>query len=278
MEKALVNGIQIAYEDRGEGDVIILLHGFCGSSGYWDRIIPILSKQFRCIAPDLRGHGSSDAPLGAYTIEQMAADVIALTDTLGIESYTLLGHSMGGYVALSLLQQDSSKINGFGLIHSTAYPDSEEAKEKRLEAISKIQTGIADFIDNLVPGLFAPEHLESMSTLVDEARQIGYRTSPQGAAGAAMAMRERTDRRDVLSSSLKPILLVAGEQDKVTPLDKVFTTEGSNVIKSVIKGAGHMSMYEAPDQLAAVIEDFEHSIVTAKQNQKPGGRIDFTVK
>ncbi|WP_223067794.1 alpha/beta fold hydrolase [Paenibacillus caui] len=260
MERATVNGIKMAYEDQGAGEVIVLLHGFCGSSAYWDWILPILSKHYRCIAPDLRGHGSTDAPLGAYTIEQMADDVALLLDSLGIERCILLGHSMGGYVTLSLAQRYPSKLNGFGLIHSTAYPDSEEAKEKRLKAVAAVQSGISDFIDGLVPGLFSAENAASMTEAVNLARQIGYRTPPQGAAGASLAMRERVDRRDVLSTSPLPVLLVAGEQDNVVPIERTFTADGSNVTKSVIKGAGHMSMYEAPEQLAAVIEDFVRSI------------------
>lgn len=267
MEQAKVNGISMAYEDRGEGETIVLLHGFCGSAAYWDKVNPLLADNYRCIAPDLRGHGGTDAPVGAYTIEQMAEDVMALMETLNINSYTLLGHSMGGYVALSILQQDPSKLDGIGLVHSTAYADSEEAKAKRLDAVSKIQSGLVDFIDNLVPGLFAEGNVSSMPEAIIAARQIGYRTPPQGAAGAALAMRERVDRRDVLSATLRPVLLIAGEQDRVVPLERTFTAEGSNVTKSVIKGAGHMSMYEAPEQLTAVIEDFVRSIHASKQAQ-----------
>ncbi|WP_138494755.1 alpha/beta fold hydrolase [Paenibacillus pinistramenti] len=264
MEKALVNGINIAYEDRGEGEVIVLLHGFCGSSMYWDSIIPELSKHYRCLAPDLRGHGSSDAPLGAYTIEQMAEDIKELLNVLGIESCTLLGHSMGGYVTLAFARQYPAKLDGFGLIHSTAYADSEEAKENRLKAAAAAQSGITTFIDGLVPGLFAEEHVESMPDAVNAVREIGYRTPPQGASGAAMAMRERADRRDVLSATPLPVLLVAGEKDRVVPLERTFTADGSNVTKCVLKGAGHMSMYEAPEQLLAVVEDFSRSIYDKK--------------
>lgn len=257
MEKLTISGTTIAYESQGEGDVLVLLHGFCGSSAYWEQVMPLLSKQYRVIAPDLRGHGLSDAPLGAYTIEQMADDVAGLLEQLSVERYTLLGHSMGGYVTLSLAQRYAGRLNGFGLIHSTAYPDSEEAKEKRLQAVSVIGTeGITPFVDGLVPGLFAPANAASHEAALDRAKEIGYKTPPQGASGAALAMRERIDRRDVLSATTLPVLLVAGEDDRLIPLERTFTAEGSNVTKAVIKGAGHMSMYEAPEQLAAVISDF----------------------
>lgn len=257
MEKVTIDGFTMAYEEQGQGETVVLLHGFCGSSAYWERVMPLLASSCRIIAPDLRGHGSSDAPMGSYTIEQMADDVARLLETLGIERYTLLGHSMGGYVALSLLQRYSERLNGFGLIHSTAYPDSEEAKEKRLQAIATIASeGITAFVDGLVPGLFAPDLRDTLSSEVNRVKEIGYKTPPQGASGAAMAMRERIDRRDVLSATVLPVLLVAGENDSVIPLQRAFTTEGDSVTKAVIKGAGHMSMYEAPEQLSSVISDF----------------------
>lgn len=261
MTSLLANGISVAYQEQGQGPTIVLLHGFCGSSAYWEKLAPLLSGEYRVVMPDLRGHGATGAPAGPYTIDQMADDIAALMEQMGVPKYTLLGHSLGGYITLSLSERYSSRLNGFGLIHSTPYPDSEEAKEKRLKAVEKIEdAGINAFVDDLVPGLFAQEHLQTMEPEVNRAKEIGYLTPPQGAQGAALAMRERVDRREVLSESDLPILLVAGENDAVIPLERTFTVEGDRVIKAVIKGAGHMGMYEAPDQLAAVISDFMRNI------------------
>lgn len=257
MDKITINGSTIAYEQQGQGETVVLLHGFCGSSAYWEKVQPLLADQYQVIAPDLRGHGATDAPLGAYSIGQMADDVAGLMEALGISKYTLLGHSMGGYVTLSLAQRYASRLNAFGLIHSTGYPDSEEAREKRLQAVSLIRSeGITKFVDGLVPGLFSPETVNKLQSEVNRVKEIGYRTPPQGASGAALAMRERVDRRDVMADTALPLLLVAGENDAVVPLQRLFTAEGPHVTKAVIKGAGHMSMYEAPEQLYAVISDF----------------------
>ncbi|MBY9077062.1 alpha/beta fold hydrolase [Paenibacillus sp. HN-1] len=262
METVRCEGSNICYSDQGQGEVIVLLHGFCGSSAYWEKVIPLLSGSYRVIAPDLRGHGSSDAPLGAYTIEQMAGDVLSLLDALDIPKVTLLGHSLGGYITLAFAQRYASRLNAFGLVHSTAYPDSEEAKEKRLKAVATIQSkGINEFVDGLVPGLFAPDTAATSPELLQRAREIGYKTPPSGAVGTALAMRERPDRRDVLSASYLPILLVAGEKDEIVPPERIFTTNSSNVAKAVIPGAGHMSMFEAPEQLAAVVKDFAAVLV-----------------
>ncbi|GGG17013.1 alpha/beta fold hydrolase [Paenibacillus aceti] len=261
MASISANGISVAYQEQGQGQTIVLLHGFCGSSGYWEKLAPRLSPEYHIVMPDLRGHGGSEAPAGPYTIEQMAEDIAALMEQMGVAKYTLLGHSLGGYITLALAERYSSRLNGFGLIHSTPYPDSAEGKEKRLKAVDKIRDeGIETFVDGLVPGLFAPDLRQAMEQEIEHAKQLGYRTPPQGAQGASLAMRERGDRREVLSGSSLPILLVAGENDAVIPAERTFTTEGNHVTKTIIKGAGHMSMYEAPEQLAAVIRDFMRSL------------------
>lgn len=257
MDKVVCDGYTLCYTDQGEGEPVVLLHGFCGSSGYWEQLVPLLSGSYRCIAPDLRGHGSSDAPLGKYSIEQMADDVLKLLDELNLPKATMLGHSMGGYITLSFAQRYAARLNGFGLIHSTGYADDEAGKEKRLKAVSTIQSeGVTAFIDGLIPGLFAPDTAKARPELIEKAKEIGYLTPPQGAAGAALAMRERPDRRDVISASALPVLLVAGENDRVAPPEKVFSADRPNITKATIQGAGHMSMMEAPEELARVILRF----------------------
>ncbi|WP_211749955.1 alpha/beta hydrolase [Paenibacillus sp. Marseille-Q4541] len=257
MEKIELGNQKIAYNDHGEGETILLLHGFCGSSAYFEEILPKLAQNYRCLVPDLRGHGESDAPNSSYSIDQMADDMIGVLDALGIGKASVLGHSLGGYIALSIAERYPDRLHALGLVHSTAYPDSEEAKEKRLKAVSVIQSqGIQSFVDSLVPGLFAEEHRESMSSTVDKIQEIGYRTAPQGAANTAIAMRERPDRRHVLEKAAIPLLLVAGEADNVVPPERTFTVEGEGVTQALIKGAGHMSMVEAPDALVQIISDF----------------------
>ncbi|MGR6129023.1 alpha/beta fold hydrolase [Paenibacillus sp. SER-28] len=257
MEKVLCEGTTICYAEQGKGDPIILLHGFCGSSSYWDEVVPLLSQSYRCIVPDLRGHGRSDAPLGAYTIDQMADDVLKLQEQLDIPQAAWFGHSLGGYLALSAVQRHAERLTAFGLIHSTAYADTDEGKEKRNKAVSTIQTeGITTFVDGLVPGLFAPDHVKSMSSQLLKVKEIGYKTPPQGAVGASLAMRERTDRRDVLSASALPALLVAGEQDQAVPPARTFTTDRAGVTQVTLPEAGHMSLFEAPELLANTILTF----------------------
>lgn len=249
------NGIY--YEVQGAGKPIVLLHGFCGSMAYWTPIISELSRDYQVITVDLRGHGQSDVIHDSFQMEDMAADIIQVLDDMKLEQAYVFGHSLGGYITLALAEQHPERLLGFSLVHSTANPDAEAAKENRLKAVETIQhVGIEYFVNELIPKLFAPEHLETMPGCVERAKQIGYATLPAGAIGASLAMRARPDRNHVLASASLPILLIAGAQDQVVPKEKTFTVQADHIQEALIPGAGHMSMMEAPAALIAHIRAF----------------------
>jgi 3-oxoadipate enol-lactonase len=253
----LKNGVKLAYEDVGEKEPIVLLHGFCGSSQYWKKVIPLLSASHRVIAPDLRGHGASSAPDETYTMERFAEDLALFVDALGLSGIHLFGHSLGGYVTLAFAQKHADKLASYGLIHSTGFPDDEAAKANRDKGARSIaENGLEPFIKALVPKLFAPSHVASMPGEVQLAKEIGLSTDPAGARHTLAGMRDRPDRRHVLEATGKPVLLVAGEQDQIIPPAKTFTADGPLVTQVLIRGAGHMGMLETPEELAANIARF----------------------
>lgn len=240
----------IVYKEEGQGETLILIHGFCGSSDYWNNIIPKLSESYRVIAIDLPGHGESKGHDSVQEIDQYALNIKDFLEELKIEKLTMFGHSLGGYITLAFAESYSQYLNGFSLIHSTGFPDSEEAKEGRIASADKIdKDGIDSFIDGLVPKLFAPGNVESLKQSLKDVKNIGYGTPAGGAKNALNAMRERKDRTEVLANTKLPVLLIAGESDQLIPPDKTFTASGENITQVVIKDAGHMSMYEAPEEL-----------------------------
>ncbi|MCM3115659.1 alpha/beta hydrolase [Neobacillus sp. MER 74] len=245
----------VAYIDSGEGKPIVLLHGFCGSSSYWEFVIPTLSADYRVIAPDLPGHGQSEPLQGTSTIENMADQVKHLLDALNLPEVTMFGHSLGGYITLAFAEKYGGQLNGYSLIHSTAFPDSEEAKQARAANIEKVnRSGIYSLIDGLVPKLFSQENQDE--NFVGTAMEIGYATSAEGAIDALHAMKDRPDRNRVLESSTLPVLLVAGEQDQIIPAEKTFSVSRANIKQSIIKDSGHMSMFENPMELISEIQAF----------------------
>jgi 3-oxoadipate enol-lactonase len=259
MEKQIVTiqGRRLAYVEAGAGQPLVLLHGFCGSSAYWEEVVPLLMQDHRLIIPDLRGHGASEAPGGTYSMELFAEDIEGLLDALGIHKAAVLGHSLGGYITLALAETAAERLTAFGLIHSTAYPDDEKGKEGRLKGMQTIrEQGLPVFLEGLVPRLFAPEHLGSMPEQVEKARQIGQGTAPGGAIHTLEGMRERPDRRSVIAEAKVPVLLVAGEHDQIIAPERTFTAEGEHIRQVLIEGAGHISLLEAPERLAKEIAAF----------------------
>lgn len=251
------NGIELAYEEQGQGEAVVLLHGFCGSSAYWESIIPELAKDYRVIAPDLRGHGDSAVSVGTYSMELFAEDIKQLLDALDISQATLLGHSLGGYITLAFAEKYSDRLKAFGLIHSTGLPDTEEAKQNRYKGAERIgNEGMKPFIADLVPKLFAPSNHGAMKDAMEKAKQIGESTSPEGAQNALKGMAERINRNAVIASTGLPVLLVAGEEDQVVSPDKTFSVEQQLLTTVTLPHVGHMSMYEGPNKLVDTLRSF----------------------
>lgn len=243
--------------DQGSGEVVVLLHGFCGSSKYWDKVIPALSQKYRVIAPDMPGHGNSTDPEQWLQIEDYAQLILELLNEKEIEKANIFGHSMGGYITLAFAEKYPERLKSFGLIHSTPLPDDEQGKKGRDNSINKIQDeGIDAFIEGLIPKLFAQDRLSELQQEVEEAKRIGRQTSPTGAITALYAMKHRPDRSDVLKNSTLQVLLVAGAKDQLIPPDKLFVHKQNNIKEMLIEQAGHMSMYETPETLVQEIETF----------------------
>ncbi|MDN4527566.1 alpha/beta fold hydrolase [Fictibacillus fluitans] len=250
---------KLAYVDEGKGETIVLIHGFCGSHEYWEDVIPELAKEYRVIAPDLNGHGKSSLSDSVCAVEDLSEDIKDLIGHLGLDQVTMLGHSLGGYITLAFADHQSNRLKGYGLIHSTAFPDDEAARKKRDSTIEEIkEKGIKSVIDQMVPNLFAPD--TSLTEKIQKAKRIGYETASEGAIAAAIAMKNRPNRNDVLQNSKIPVLLVAGESDQVVPPEKTFSVAKENIIQATLKGAGHMGMYEARDALVEEINAFMKKI------------------
>jgi pimeloyl-ACP methyl ester carboxylesterase len=186
----------------------------------------------------------------------MAEDIKLLLDALEISQVLLYGHSLGGYITLAFAEAYPERLQGFGLIHSTAYPDSDAAKENRLKGKALIkEQGIRPFVDDLIPRLFAPAHTDTMRAEVEAVKEIGYGTDPDGAIAVLEAMRVRPDRRQVLRDARVPVLLLAGEEDQIVPVANVHAAGGPHITAVRLAECGHMGMFEAPKQLARVLSD-----------------------
>jgi pimeloyl-ACP methyl ester carboxylesterase len=134
-----VNGMQMYYETYGEGDPLVLLHGFGGSGQTWSRFIPELSKRYRLVVPDLRGHGRSTNPSHEFTHRQSARDVFALLDQLGIRKFRAMGISTGGMTLIHMATQQPARVEAMVLIGATIYfpePAREIMRKSTVESLT----------------------------------------------------------------------------------------------------------------------------------------------
>ena len=249
-------------EGEGEGQPILLLHGFMEDGSIWDRQVDYLKRGFRLLIPDLPGSGGSSLLPGETSMEDMADYVKAILDAEGIERCVMIGHSMGGYIALAFAEKFPDRLRAFGLFHSSAYPDSEGKKTIRRKSIEFIRKhGAPEFIRQSIPNLFAEhyreEHPEIVAGLID--RHAGF--NPGSLIYYYNAMIDRPDRTQILKDFPGPVLFIIGDRDNAIPLaDSLQQSHipGLSYIH-ILENCGHVGMLEKSSSCKFLHEIFTNS-------------------
>ena len=237
-------------EEHGQGIPLTLLHGYPLDHRLWADVVPILKQSCRVILPDLRGHGQSPAPKGPYTMREMAEDVVAMLDGLEIQQTYIAGHSMGGYVAIALARYFPERLLGLALTASHAYADSAEKKQSRLDSIARIKKeGVAQIFSTM------SDKLTYNKRIAERVQEIIAGANAEGAMGILMAMAERLDSITVLANLKKPVLIIAGKDDQIIPIET--SRKMAREIKTPrfieISGAGHVPMFDQPEKTAEAL-------------------------
>lgn len=259
MPVARINDIQMVYTDTGNGRPVVFIHGYPFNRTLWNEQIAALSDNFRVIAPDLRGFGQSDASNGPATMNQLAQDVAALLDHLGIARARIAGLSMGGYVALAFYKQSASRVRALILADTRATADTEEAKQTREQQAEKaLAEGMAGIADAMLPKLLTPETVSKRPEIVKRVRDMMLKTKPEGAAAALRGMAQREDQTNLLPRISVPALILVGAEDAITPVadsEKMYEAiAGSRLV--VLENAGHVSNLERTEQFNQELLDF----------------------
>lgn len=250
MDAIDVNGIHLAYERRGRGTPMVLLHGFPLDHHLWDDIAPLLEDNFDLILPDLRGFGESTTVDLFYAMEDFASDVAGLLDYLGIPKATIVGHSMGGYIALAFARLYPERVSGLGLVASQAAADAPERREGRYKSAAEVaDKGIASVVELMTTKFTSDPRLQ------EAARQSMERQPPAAYIGALKAMAERVDSTPLLSSIQYPVVIVHGDADALVPIDRAREVKAAvpHAHLVEISGAGHMPMMEAKEETAQAL-------------------------
>jgi pimeloyl-ACP methyl ester carboxylesterase len=251
--------MELNYTDRGHGQTLVFVHGFCESSKIWTRFEEELSPIFRVICVDLPGYGSSAYDSETISIEWFAKEVKQLLSSLKISTFTIIGHSLGGYVSLAMAELFPRSIERLVLFHSTSFADSAEKKLNRDKVISFIErNGLELFMDSFVNPLFAEANRERCNADIDFLIAEGKKCNQDAVIETIKAMRDRKDSSAVLVSFSKPILMIIGQDDIAVPIqDSLKQSEFSGTIQAlVLKNCGHMGLFEKPTTCITRIKEF----------------------
>lgn len=257
---AKIYNFRMAYDDRGEGPAIILIHGFPLCRAMWqEQAEPLTAAGYRVITPDLRGFGESEVTKGGYGMNQLADDVAALMDHLGIGQAVVGGMSMGGYVLHALLDRHPEKLTAAIFIVTRSVADIAEAKGKRTALAGQVEAGKTEApAETFEPILFTDKTINERDDLVREVRGWMLDTAPVALTGALAGMRDRKDYLAELPHFKLPALVIGAELDSCIPPDNArATAEGlPNARLAIIPGAGHMANMEEPTAFNAALLGF----------------------
>ena len=257
--KRLVRGIEIAYDDVGSGPSVVLLHGYPFNRSMWRDQLVELQQNHRVIIPDLRGHGESAVAQSPATMQNMAGDVASLLEVLNISRATIVGLSMGGYVSLAFYRLFPMRARVLVLADTRAQADTEEAKQNREKQAEKaLKEGMEGIADALLPKLLAAETVSARPEIVKRVRKMIVETAPEGAAAALRGMAQRQDQTSFLSRIIAPTLIIVGSEDTLTPAGdaEMMHREIGGSRLEVIKGAGHVSNIEKPEEFNRALIKF----------------------
>jgi len=245
----------IHFRDQGSGHPIVFIHGFCDSLELWEDFVAPFTADYRVITVDLPGFGQSALLPQPFTLDDVGDALASWIGELNLGQPILVGHSLGGYVSLSMLERHASQMSGVVLFHSTAFADSEERKKVREKVIAFVREhGVALFIETFVPGLFA----DPSDPAISETRARMLRNTPEAVVAYAAAMRDRPDRTGLLASAGKPVSILGGMKDTLIPIQDlrsiVEASPGSELFE--LPNAAHMGMVEAKNQAQNVLSGY----------------------
>ncbi len=245
----------LAHDDAGDGPVVVLIHGHPFDRTMWAGTVAALRDEFRVVAPDLRGYGATPA-VARVTTRELADDVEALLDALGVEHAAVVGLSMGGLVAMELATANPARWTKLGLVATTAEPVDDEERDARHAMADRIAAaGMAPQVDAMLPKLFGPAAPEAARARIAASMRA---TDPAGAAAALRGRAARPDYRPGLRALRMPVFVCTGTEDpySTAAVTATILDAAPHATRLSLPGVGHLPNLEAPDAFDAALADF----------------------
>ena len=250
--------LHLCDSEKGE-KCVVLLHGYLESMLVWEEFIPLIYKSVRVVTVDLPGHGISEVKGAVHTMDYLADVVAAALSSLGIAKAYIVGHSMGGYVALALCERHAEVVEGLVLLHSTPNADSEEKRKNREREIAVVKSGKKELLAATAPSKgFAAENRGRCREYIEDLAEIIHMTEDEGIIALLGGMIERKDQNDMLRQLPAPQLFILGRKDEYITAEvaEAMTTAHPQATVAWMENSGHMSFIEEPHQCASALLKF----------------------
>jgi 3-oxoadipate enol-lactonase len=258
MEIVRSDDADIVYESWGQGTPVLLLHPFPVHRDFWKPAAQALSK-YRIILPDLRGHGASGIGDGAATMAKHATDIARVLDHAGVGRVPMVGVSIGGYAIFECWRRYAERISALVLCNTKASADTADGRAARLRSAAEVlEKGVEPFVESMLPKLVGQTTGSSRPDLVDGVRGMALKMSPEDVSQVQQGMAERPDSVATLQTIRVPTLIIAGEEDVLTPVANSETMKANapNSRLAVISKAGHYSAWEKPEEVGMLLGQF----------------------
>jgi pimeloyl-ACP methyl ester carboxylesterase len=248
--KNIINNLSVFISGDIKNIPIVFVHGFPFDHYMWEEQIKEFSGNYYCITYDIRGLGESPAGDGQLTIESLVDDLEKILNELRLDRPVLCGFSMGGYISLRASERIAEKFRALILCDTKSLADDNEGKIKRAAGVRLINDdGVDNFVNQFVPNCFSETFMVEHKSEFEKVLSRSRLSNPDGVKGCLLAMAGRTDTTNYLSMINMPVLLICGEEDKLTPPDVMQSMDDKikNSKMIVIEGAGHIAPVERPE-------------------------------
>jgi pimeloyl-ACP methyl ester carboxylesterase len=262
------NNTRVKFSDSGRGRLIVLLHGYLETGEVWMPLEEKLREGFRVVSVDLPGHGESDVAGETHTMEFLAEVTREVFKYTGESKALLVGHSLGGYVALAFAEKYPRMLSGYVLFHSHPYPDSPEAIEKRKREISVVMAGKKDLMYPAnISMMFAESNLKLMDEELSRSKKLASQNPAEGIIAMLNGMIVRPSRVSVVESGKVPLLWILGRHDLYFTPEKALGTVKIpvNARVVVLENSGHLGFIEETGTAAKMITGFAVEITWDEQ-------------
>ncbi len=256
----MLDGRTVHYRDEGRNNkkTLVLLHGFMQSLDVWSSYVLTYMHHLRVITIDLPGHGLTDSFAEVHSMDFMARVVKAVLDEAGVDQCVMVGHSMGGYVALAFAEKHPYTLRGLGLVNSHALSDSEQHRQNRETVCEQVRENRASYIVNFVPTLFDDCNRAALSQDIKDLQDQCLETRTEAIIAAQRGMMDRPSRIPVLQQLEVPVLFVYGKDDNRIPLEialsQAMIPHHSEIL--LLDKVGHMSFIEEREYVKPRIKNF----------------------